>query len=273
MSGQREYVLGTHDAELVRLGLQHRLWSEYTFACWRRCGIRPGSVVLDVGSGPGYTAFDLVPLVGPEGRVVAVDESERFLDHVRTRAAALGIANIETHLADAQAMEIPASSVDVAYARWLLCFVPKPEVVIESVVRSLKPGGVFAVQDYVNWAALSLSPESAAFLRVMPEVGRSWRDRGGDWQVGQRLPAMMAGAGLQIEEIRPLQRLARPSDPLWEWPTSFFSNFIPMLVEQGKVSPADWEELQRDWAERTKDPNAFFWTPSMVEIIARRPGG
>jgi ubiquinone/menaquinone biosynthesis C-methylase UbiE len=74
MADANEYVLGTHDAELARLGLQHRLWSELTFACWNRCGIRPGSVVLDVGSGPGYTAFDLVPLVGPSGRVIAVDE-------------------------------------------------------------------------------------------------------------------------------------------------------------------------------------------------------
>jgi hypothetical protein len=142
--------------------------------------------------------------------------------------------------------------------------------VIERVARTLKPGGVFAVQDYINWAALSLSPRSEAFLRVMPAIGKSWRDRGGDPQVGQRLPAMMAAAGLVIEEIRPLQRIARPSDPLWEWPTTFFANFIPMLVEQGMVSEEDWRSFQAEWAERTRDPNAVFWTPSMVEIIARK---
>lgn len=271
MADAREYVLGTHDAELARLGLQHRLWSEQTFACWYRCGIRPGSVVLDVGSGPGYTAFDLVPLVGSSGRVVAVDESERFIDYVRARASALGVDNIETHVEDVQELTLPAASVDIAYARWVLCFVPKPEAVIERVARSLKPGGVFAVQDYINWAALSLSPRSDVFLRVMPAIGKSWRERGGDPQVGQRLPAMMAAAGLVIEEIRPLQRIARPSDPLWDWPTTFFANFIPMLVEQGMVSEEDWRSFQAEWADRTRDPNAVFWTPSMVEIIARKP--
>ena len=89
--------------------------------------------------------------------------------------------------------------------------------------------------------------------------------------MGQRLPALMAAAGLEIEAIRPLQRIARPADPLWEWPTSFFSNFIPMLVQQGLVSEKDWSDFQLEWAERTRDPNAVFWTPSMVEIIARRP--
>lgn len=271
MSDAHEYVLGTNDAELTRLGLQHRLWSEHTFACWRRCGIRPGAVVLDVGSGPGYTAFDLLPLVGPSGRVIAVDESERFIDYIRARASTLDIENVEARVADVQEMELPAAGVDVAYARWVLCFVPRPEAVIARVAHALKPGGVFAVQDYIHWAALTLSPKSDAFLRVMPSVGKSWRDRGGDPQVGQRLPALMAAAGLVVEEIRPLQRIARPADPLWEWPTTFFSNFIPMLVQQGLVAEKDWKDFQVEWAERTRDPNAVFWTPSMVEIIARRP--
>ncbi|HET6350284.1 MAG TPA: hypothetical protein VFH88_14490, partial [Candidatus Krumholzibacteria bacterium] len=81
---------------------------------------------------------------------------------------------------------------------------------------------------------------------------------------------MLAAAGLHVEEVRPLQRVARPGDPLWDWPTTFFANFIPMLVEQGLVTPEDWSLFQKEWAERTRDPNAVFWTPSMVEIIARR---
>ena len=271
MADAHEYVLGTHDAELTRLGLQHRLWSELTFSCWDRCGIRTGSTVLDVGSGPGYTAFDLIPLVGPSGRVIAVDESERFIEYVKSRAVALGVENMEAHVQDVQELKVPAHSVDVAYARWVLCFVPKPEAVIAGVVRALKPGGRFAVQDYIHWAALTLSPASDAFLRVIPSVGKSWRMHGGDPSIGQRLPALMAAAGLEVEEIRPLQRIARPGDPLWDWPTSFFNNFIPMLVEQGLVAQEDWRALQKEWAERTQDPNAVFWTPSMVEIIARKP--
>ena len=270
MTEANEYVLGTRDAELMRLGLQHRLWSEQTFACWNRCGIRPGSVVLDVGSGPGYTAFDLIPLVGPSGRVIAVDESERFIEYVSSRAVTLGVENLETSVQDVQSLRVPAASVDAAYARWVLCFVPRPEDVVSGVAKALKPGGVLAVQDYINWAALTLSPRSEAFLRVMPSVGKSWSMHGGDPQIGQRLPAMMAAAGLDVEEVRPLQRIARPGDPLWDWPTTFFNNFIPMLVEQGLVAPEDWRAFQAEWAERTRDPNAMFWTPSMVEIIARK---
>lgn len=269
-SEERQYVLGTDDAELLRLGLQHRLWSAQAFACWERAGVAPGATVLDVGAGPGFGSIDLAQLVTPSGRVIAVDESERFLRHLAERARSLGISHVETHAQDVQRLDIPAATVDIAYARWVLCFTPRPADVVARVVAALKPGGVFAVQDYINWAALSLSPASDAFLRVMPAVGKSWRDRGGDPQIGSRLPAMMAASGLRVESMRPLQRIARSTDPLWQWPTTFFASFIPRLVEQKLVALEDWRALEREWDERSGDENAFFWTPSMVEIVARR---
>ncbi len=269
-SHENEYVLGTDDAELMRLGLQHRLWSGQAFACWERAGVKPGTTVLDVGAGPGFAALDLAQIVTASGRVIAVDESERFVRYLRERAASAGISHVETRVGDVHTLDIRAQTVDVAYARWVLCFTPRPEDVVARVAEALKPGGVFAVQDYINWAALSLSPKSDAFLRVMPSVGKSWREHGGDPQVGGRLPAMMASCGLRVETMLPLQRIARSIDPLWQWPTTFFANFIPRLVEQRLVSEHDWREMERDWNERSRNDNAFFWTPSMVEIIARR---
>lgn len=269
-SDEREYVLGTDDTEVLRLGVQHRLWSAQAFACWERAGVKAGAAVLDVGAGPGFATLDLAQLVTPSGRVIAVDESERFLRYLTERARAVGVTHVETRTQDVQQLDVPAASVDVAYARWVLCFTPRPADVVARVAAALKPGGVFAVQDYVDWASLSLSPTSDAFLRVMPAVGKSWRDHGGDPQIGTRLPAIMKANGLRVESILPLQRVARSTEPLWHWPTIFFASFIPRLVEQDRVSKDDWRAMERDWAERSRDENAFFWTPPMVEIIARR---
>ncbi|NUQ50132.1 MAG: methyltransferase domain-containing protein, partial [Phycisphaerae bacterium] len=124
-----EYVLGTNEAELERLGLQHRLWGAQAYALWERAGFRPGCTVLDIGCGPGFATFDLAALVGSAGRVIAVDSSKRFLDHVRAQCAARGVGNVELLAADVGRLELPARSLDGAYARWVLCFVPDPAAV------------------------------------------------------------------------------------------------------------------------------------------------
>ncbi len=271
MSDEHEYLLGTHGAELMRLGLQHRLWSREAFECWERAGAKPGAVVLDVGCGPGYATFDLAQLVAPGGRVVAVDESEGFVAHLNAQAKVRGVDNVEASVQDVQSLRMPEASADVAYARWVLCFTPRPDAVVAGVARALKPGGVFAVQDYVHWQALFSSPPSEAFDRMLRATDRNWRESGGDSEIGKRLPAMMAAHGLRVESIRPLQRIARPHDPLWQWPSSFFVNWVPQLVERGLLSEADRKAFEADWAQRARDENAFFWTPSMIEVIARRP--
>lgn len=60
-----EYVLGTDDAELARLGFQHQVWARVTVAAWEHAGFHRGATLLDVGCGPGYATFDLASLVGP----------------------------------------------------------------------------------------------------------------------------------------------------------------------------------------------------------------
>jgi ubiquinone/menaquinone biosynthesis C-methylase UbiE len=72
---ERDYVLGTNDDELARLGLQHRVWRDTVLATWSAAGISVGSRVLDVGAGPGYATLDLAQTVGPTGKVVALERS------------------------------------------------------------------------------------------------------------------------------------------------------------------------------------------------------
>src|SRR5262245_51610511 len=94
MSDQ-EYVLGTDAVEIERLGLQHRVWRPQVLDAWRRGGLSPGQTALDLGCGPGYAALDLATMVGPSGRVLAADQSRRFLAHLARRAGEEGLANVE----------------------------------------------------------------------------------------------------------------------------------------------------------------------------------
>src|ERR1700756_4827918 len=97
METERDYVLGTHDEEIARLGLQHRVWRAVVLKCWQRAGITVGKRVLDVGAGPGYATVDLAEIVGPTGEVVALERSNKFVSAMKERVRVRGLTNVKAH--------------------------------------------------------------------------------------------------------------------------------------------------------------------------------
>lgn len=269
---EREYVLGTGDDELQRLGLQHRLWSDAAHAAWKRAGIGPGQRVLDVGAGPGYAAFDLAQIVQSHGRVFAVDESRAFIEHVKSQSAARGLGQVACAVGDVQRLdEVLAGTrdFDLAYARWVLCFVPRPEDVVAGVARALKPGGRFVVHDYFNYEAMTCAPRRASYQVVVAATARSWRARGGDPDVVGRLPRILRDAGFQIEHLDQHQRLARPGESMWNWVASWWRNFVPKLVQMGEITEDDARRFFEDF-EGLRADTGFAVLPNVYEIVARK---
>ena len=268
MTDKREYALGTNVAEIVRLGVQHKLWAASAFAIWERAGFRAGQTILDIGCGPGYTSFDLAGVVTSSGRVVAIDESELFIEHLKRRQHDVSDTTIDARVGDVQQLELEQESVDGAYQRWVLCFVRDPEAVVRGVAHVLRRGGAFAIQDYVHYEGLLLAPESGPFQRFIRVVAEAWRDHGGDTEIGMHLPAMLERHGLTPVEISPVHRIARPGSQLWTWPTIFIETYGPKLVAEGRLTPQEHAALVDDWKRHAADPNAFFVSPPMVDIIA-----
>lgn len=269
---EREYVLGTGDDELQRLGLQHRLWSDAAHAAWKRADLGPGQRVLDVGAGPGYAAFDLAQIVQSHGRVLALDESRAFVEHVRAQAAARGLTWIQGAVADVQRLEaaIPvAHTFDMAYARWVLCFVAAPESVVAGVARALKPGGRFVVHDYFNYEAMTCAPRRASYATVVAATARSWRARGGDPDVVGRLPRMLRDHGFVVEHLAQHQRLARPGESMWHWVASWWRNFVPKLVQMGEITEADARRFFEDF-DAMRAETDFTVLPNVYEVVARK---
>ena len=74
----------------------------------------------------------------------------------------------------------------------------------------------------------------------------------------------------RFRDIQPIVRLARPGSTLWNWPDSFFDIYLPTLVKMRLITAAHERAFRRAWAERSRDPSAFFTSPPMVEIIAEK---
>ncbi|OBH59838.1 methyltransferase domain-containing protein [Mycobacterium sp. E2479] len=88
------YVLGHADAQVQRLLLQGRLYDHYTEHALRLAGLRPGMLVLDIGSGPGDVSFVAARLVGPTGTVLGVDAAPAMVELARARAHEKGLSTV-----------------------------------------------------------------------------------------------------------------------------------------------------------------------------------
>lgn len=271
----REYVLGTNPAELQRLGFQHRLWSRAAHQLWARAAVRPGHHALDVGAGPGFASLDLAQIVGPTGSVLGVDESEPFIAFANDQARARHLDHASFAVADAASLDtleaLEPGTIDIAYCRWLLCFVPDPQAVVASIVRALKPGGRLLVQDYFRYDSMCVAPRSADFETVIAAVAKSWRDHGGDPDIMGTLPEIATRQGLTVEHLdRVDPGPARPGTLMWHWPDTFWGVFLPRLAELGYISADEHRDFLAVWAELSANPAAFMHLPPMYELIATK---
>lgn len=269
----RPYVLGTGDDELARLGLQHRLWSDAAHAAWLAAGLAPGWHVLDVGCGPGYAAFDLATVVGSSGSVVAVDESPGFVAHAMAQAGARGLRQLHARIGDVQRLgealqgEAP---FDLAWARWVLCFVREPDAVVRGVAAALRPGGRFVVHDYFNYGAMTMAPRRRSHDLAVLATMQSWREQGGDPDVMARVPGMLLAAGFRIDRLQVHQRIARGQDAMFAWPDTWWRTFAPKLVQKGLLAQRDCEQLVSDLQAIRSNPAEFIVCPPVFEIVAER---
>src|SRR5260370_14447990 len=135
MPTDRDYVLGTHDEELARLGLQHRVWRPVVLDCWQRAGITVGKRVLDVGAGPGYATVDLAEIVGPTGEIVALERSRNFVRAIEATCRARSLTNVKIHEIDLMSDDLPAGDYDFAWCRWVVSFVNHPPLLIRTLTR------------------------------------------------------------------------------------------------------------------------------------------
>ena len=270
MSEEKSYVIGTHDAEIERLGVQHRVWRSSVLDLWRQGGITTGQTVLDVGAGPGYAAMDLAEIVGSKGKVVAIERSHRFLGALSAFAAARGLTNIERVEADLLDYDWPHAIADRAWIRWVLAFVNEPAKVLRGISRALKPGGKLLIQEYYDYGSWHMAPRSEEFEAYIVKIVAKWRASGGDSDVGLALPQLLPEAGFEIETIRPVVFVARMNDFAANWPMDFGRQYIPTMAESGDLDPTEAKALSALFDRYEADPDAFVITPGLLQIVARK---
>lgn len=270
-SEERSYVIGTHEAEIERLGVQHRVWRASVLAFWRRHGVTEGMTVIDAGAGPGYASLDLAEIVGPTGHVIALERSRRFLDALERQAAQRGLTNIQTIETDLMDFDWSTVCADSIWCRWVLAFVADPASVVRGMAQALKPGGIALLHEYYDYASWRLAPHSQLFEGYVAKIIARWRLSSGEPDIALALPRLLSNAGLTVDSISPQVFAARMSDFASRWPMGFAREYIPTLRDSGDLTAGEADAVAHLLAQTESDPEAVVVTPGVLHIAAHKP--
>lgn len=110
--------------------------------------IKPGQTVADLGAGSGYYSFRIAPLVGEQGKVLAIDVEPRMLRIIAERAKSAGVGNVTTVLSTPSDPNLEPNSVDLLFMVDVYHELEFPLEMMTKVREALKPGGRIALIEY-----------------------------------------------------------------------------------------------------------------------------
>ncbi|MCF6232961.1 MAG: arsenite methyltransferase [Rhodobacteraceae bacterium] len=166
-------------------------------------GIRPGHVVLDLGSGAGLDAFVARREVGDAGRVIGVDMTAEMVAKSRENVEKTGFDNVEFRLGEIEHLPVDPHSIDVVISNCVLNLVPDKTRAFAEVFRVLRPGGHFCISDIVTSEPLPDWTAKAIDLYVGCVAGA---------MVEKDYLGVIASAGFEAVKIRTSRRIDIPGE-------------------------------------------------------------
>ncbi len=215
-----------------------------------------GSRVLDVCCGAGASALPAAESVGPTGKVMGVDISQKLLDLAQTKTEQRHLTNIHFELGDMLSLRFPNESFDAVVCVFGIFFVPDMQMAVRELWRCVRPGGQLAV---TTWGPNLFEPANSAFWRSIKNVRAELYKGFNPWDRindPANLKSILSEGGVEAPKITAENRL-HPINSGEDWWTIVLGSGYRGTIEQLNVSER----------ERVKDANLAFIREEKVSAI------
>ncbi len=156
--------------------------------------LKPGDIVVDLGSGGGFDVFLAAREVGEKGRVIGIDMTPTMLSKARNNADKAGFTNVEFRLGEIEHLPVADNSVDVIISNCVINLSPDKAQVFRDAFRILKPRGRLAISDVVATIELPEEMRNDKKLHAGCMAGAS---------LIEDLHSMLSKAGFEKIDITP----------------------------------------------------------------------
>lgn len=260
------YAIDGGRAGFDRLRLLAEVMRPATEALLYRAGLRPGMSCLDLGCGGGHVTRYLARSVGESGSAVGIDADPDIL--VLAKAETDGISNIEFRAGDARD-GLGVGQYDLVYARFLLSHISEPERCIGAMTRACRAGGIVVVED-THFAGSFCHPPSPAYDRYVDLYQQVVRRRGGDPNIGPKVPGLLREAGVEDIGIH----VAQPThvDSRCKFMSAAtMERIAASVIADGLAAEAEVDLIIAGLREGAEDPGTIMSLPRVVQVWGRRP--
>jgi SAM-dependent methyltransferase len=268
-SEQDHYLIRGGVAGRQRLRVLARVMWPTTRELLERVGVPEDARCLDVGCGGGDVTSPLARLAH-RGWVVGTDIDETKLELARGEALPAGVENVEFRLEDVTEPPRRAEWFDLIYARFLLTHLADPAEAVARLVARLQPGGVLVVED-IDCSGHFSHPDSAAFRRYVELYSGAARARGGDPEIGPRLPSLLAGAGLRELGMNVVQPAGLEGEVKLINPITLEA-VGDAVVDAGLATAEEVSEVLDELSSFARMEGTVMSIPRVVQAWGRRPG-
>jgi ubiquinone/menaquinone biosynthesis C-methylase UbiE len=263
---QRYAIRGGEEGK-KRLDVLARVLLPTTTQLLDRAGLTRGMTCLDVGCSGGHVAMLIAGIVGAEGCVVGTDRDAEILALAREDAEGAKVTNIRFQQLDASGLAWQ-EQFNIAYARFLLSHLNEPENCVAAMVEACVPGGTIVIED-TDFAASFCYPICTAYERYTKLYQELVQRRGGDANIGPKLPAMLRRAGIQDIELNVIQPAHIHGEGKLMAPLTM-RRISDALTTEGLATKAEAQQILTELDRVAADCETVISLPRIFQVWGRR---